>query len=137
MALSGIRFDERGFAAHDFATLMGQIGQEDLDDLRLASALEATTNIGAWDGEELVGAVRVLTDGYLYATIPDIIVAPQYRRRGIGRELMYLALDNAPTGVVLFGSPPESSGFFERLGCQRAPSGYVLKRKVAPRVQSR
>jgi len=52
------------------------------------TALTRTTNIGAWDNDRLVGAVRVLTDGYFVATVPEILVDPDYQRRGIGRELM-------------------------------------------------
>jgi len=33
------------------------------------AALTRTTNIGAWDDQRLVGAVRVLTDGYFFATV--------------------------------------------------------------------
>jgi GNAT superfamily N-acetyltransferase len=41
-----------------------------------------------------VGCVRVLTDGYFFATIPEILVLPVYRRRGIGWELMWRAVES-------------------------------------------
>ena len=135
--LSDYRFDNSGFDAAEFMHLMQRSMPGEYDVTRIIHALERTENIGAWDGDRLIGAVRVLSDGYLFATIPEIVVDPDYRRRGIGRELMLRALDRAPTGVILFGSPPNSAGFFERLGCQRAPAGYVLRRKVAPSVQTR
>jgi GNAT superfamily N-acetyltransferase len=134
---SPVRYDTDGFSAEAFIALMEQTIPSEYDLARTSAALQQTTNIGAWHGEHLVGAVRVLSDGYLFATIPDIVVLPEFQRQGIGRALMMRALDAASTGVVLFGSPPEAAGFFERLGCQHAPSGYVLKRRVSPEVRTR
>jgi ribosomal protein S18 acetylase RimI-like enzyme len=94
----------------------------------VVTALVRTTNIGAWDGDELVGCVRVLTDGYFFATIPDILVLPQYRHRGIGRELMRLAVDASPRRRLFFGAQPESVAFFDRIGCQRSLVGFEAGR---------
>jgi ribosomal protein S18 acetylase RimI-like enzyme len=132
-----IRFATGDPGAEEFLHLVRKVIPGDYDAQRAAAALERTVNVCAWDAGRLVGVVRVLTDGYLYSTIPEIIVDPEYRRGGIGRELMKRALDNSPTGVMLLGSPPEAAGFFERLGCQRAPSGYVLRRRKAPAVTVR
>lgn len=133
-----IRFSHEGVTAADFVSLAARAtGSADYDSSRISEALGNTTNIGAWEDDELVGVIRVLSDGYLFATVPEILVDPAHRRHGIGRTLMNLALDASPTGIVFFGSPPDSVGFFERLGCQRAPSGYVLRRKVAPSITSK
>lgn len=88
----------------------------------VSSALARTTNIGAWDDERLVGTVRVLSDGYFFATILEILVLPAYRRRGIGRELMSRALEVAPRGKLFLGAQPQSIGFFEHLGYSRGRS---------------
>jgi GNAT superfamily N-acetyltransferase len=81
-------------------------------------------NIGAWDGDCLVGCIRVLTDGYFFATIPEILVLPVYRRRGIGRELMRRAVEAAPRQRLFFGVQPESVAFFERIGCRLSLTGF-------------
>jgi GNAT superfamily N-acetyltransferase len=60
--------------------------------------LKKTINVGAWVGERLVGTVRVLSDGYFFNTIPELMVDPEFQRRGIGRELMYRAVDLTPGG---------------------------------------
>jgi ribosomal protein S18 acetylase RimI-like enzyme len=133
----GIRFDHTGVKAGDFLELISEIAPGSYDEERARMAMLRTVNIGAWDDGRLVGAVRVLTDGYFFATVPELLVHPECRRRGIGRELMQRALHEAPAGVIVFAAPPDSSGFFERLGCQRAPSGYVYRRKPAPAITSR
>ena len=125
--MSPIEYRE-GFDAADLVALAKRVWPRDYDEARAAEAITRTTNIGAWDGTRLVGAVRVLSDGYLFSTVPEILVEPHYQRRGIGRELMRRALERAPRGTLFFGAQPQSVRFFERIGCTRGLVGFVLRR---------
>ena len=78
-----------------------------------------------------MGSVRVLTDGYFYATMQELLVDPGYQRRGIGQRLM--ELERAPRGKVAFGAQAQSVGFFERIGCERQLTGFVAERPLVPR----
>lgn len=123
-----IRFENGGVEANAFLALAQRVWPRRYDPSRAADALRRTTNIAAWDGDRLVGTVRVLSDGYFFSTIPEILVDPEYQRRGIGRELMRRALEATPGGVVFLGAQPESVAFFERIGCVLGPTGFVLRR---------
>jgi predicted GNAT family N-acyltransferase len=51
--------------------------------------LEGTPlTLGAWEGDRLVGFVRVLSDGIYRALIDDVVVEESKRGTGIGSELM-------------------------------------------------
>jgi ribosomal protein S18 acetylase RimI-like enzyme len=119
-----------GFGAEDFVALAQRVWPRDYSSADAAAALERTINLGAWDTSRLVGSIRVLTDGYFFATIPEILVDPSYQRRGIGRRLMELALERAPRGKVAFGAQPQSVAFFERIGCERTLTGFVASRPL-------
>ncbi|HXT14297.1 MAG TPA: GNAT family N-acetyltransferase [Gemmatimonadaceae bacterium] len=123
-----------GFGVEDFLALAQRVWPRPYDSAAAAQALTRTINVGAWDGSRLIGSVRVLTDGYFFATIPEILVDPDYERRGIGRRLMELALERSPRGKVGFGAQPQSVGFFERIGCRRASTGFVAERPLGPGV---
>lgn len=43
---------------------------------------------GVYDEEKLVGIIRVVGDGYSMVYIQDIIVLPEYQRKGIGTLLL-------------------------------------------------
>jgi len=42
----------------------------------------------AFDGEDLIGVGRLISDGALYALVCDMIVRPAYQRQGIGTEIL-------------------------------------------------
>jgi GNAT superfamily N-acetyltransferase len=125
-----IRTSDPAFTAQAFIALAQQVWPRDYDLARVARALERSENVGAWDDERLVGAVRVLSDGYLFACVSEILVAPDYQRRGLGRRLMEAALAIAPRGRLFLGAQPQSTAFFERLGYERGPVGFVAARRA-------
>jgi ribosomal protein S18 acetylase RimI-like enzyme len=127
--MSDLRYEE-DFRAEDFLALAQRVWPRDYSVSDATAALGRTINVGAWDGDRLVGSVRVLTDGYFFATIPEILVDPAYQRRGIGRRLMELALERAPRGKVAFGAQSQSAAFFERIGCQHTMAGFVAARPL-------
>jgi len=84
------RTDDRELTA-DFLQLAQRVWPGQYDPELTAAALERTINVTAWDGERLVGCVRMLTDGCFFSTVTEVLVDPAYQRRGIGRRLMEIA----------------------------------------------
>jgi ribosomal protein S18 acetylase RimI-like enzyme len=123
--LADIRYDDGGIPVDAFLTLANRVWPGRYDRARTEEALKRTANVGAWDGGRLVGAVRVLTDGYFFATVTEILVDPDYQHRGIGRTLMDRSLRHTPRGAVFFGAQAQAVGFFERLGCGRRLTGFT------------
>lgn len=52
--------------------------------------------ITAWQDEKLVGLIRTIGDGETILYIQDILVLPDYQRKGIGSELLKKILDKYP-----------------------------------------
>jgi GNAT superfamily N-acetyltransferase len=113
-----------------FIRLARRIWNRDYDVSLTGAALRATINVGAWSGDRLVGAVRVLSDGYFFSTVPEVMVDPEFRRHGVGLELMRRALELAPGGALYLGAQPGNEPFFERAGFRRGPTGYVGRRQT-------
>lgn len=111
-----------------FLSLVQRVWPGNYEPALIAAALTRTTNITAWDDERLVGCVRLLSDGYLFSTVPEILVDPDYQGQGIGRELMERAYTLAPSSIFL-GAQVGNEGFFERLGYVQAMPGYVRRKQ--------
>ena len=124
--VSNVYYTQAGVYAASVIPLAERVRPGRYDVPRMRAALARTTNIGAWDGARLVGAVRVLSDGYTFSAIADILVDPEYQRLGIGRKLMQYALEAAPDARLLIDAPPQSVSFFEHVGCRRGPTGFLL-----------
>lgn len=85
--------------------------------------------LGAYEGEKLVGIIRVVGDGYTIVFIQDILILPEYQRKGIGAKLIRsvlerfpsvrqieLAADNTPGTAAFY----QAQGFLEmsKVGCR-------------------
>jgi GNAT superfamily N-acetyltransferase len=122
------RVGDAALTVDAFIALARRIWQREYDPAKTGAALKSTINIGAWSGDRLVGSVRVLSDGYFFNTVPEVMVDPEFRKHGIGRELMKRALDASPGGVLFLGAQPGNERFFEQAGFRRGPTGYVGRR---------
>jgi ribosomal protein S18 acetylase RimI-like enzyme len=123
--------DRRGLSAAAFLDLVQRVWPGDYDPVSVEEALGRTINVTAWEGDRRVGCVRILTDGYLFGTIPEILVDPAHQRRGVGRKLMELAWERSPTGLF-FGAQPGNEGFFEKLGYQRSMAAFARRKPRRP-----
>lgn len=119
--------DDPSLGKEEFLHLVMAVWPGNYDSQKLQLALESTINFTAWDGETLVGCARLLTDGYLFSTITEILLRPDYQGKGIGRKLMEIAFEFSPS-TLSFGAQSQNEAFFEKLGYQRT-MGFFQKRK--------
>ena len=75
--------------------------------------------ISAWDEEKLVGLIRTIGDKETIIYIQDILVLKDYKRQGIGRQLMKQILEkyqDVRQIVLLTDSELEQKCFYESIG---------------------
>ena len=73
----------------------------------------------AFDGEKIVGLIRLVGDGFSSVFVQDLIVLPSYQRQGIGSSLMKEALEDYKDAyqVQLVTEQTEKNvGFYRSLG---------------------
>ena len=100
---------------------------DDYDAARTQEALHRTPNLTAYDGGQLVGCLRILTDGCYFGTITELLVLPAYQGRGIGSTLLRLAREHTPTQLY-FGAQPGAEAFYEKNGCRRGLPAYTIEK---------
>ena len=80
--------------------------------------------------DRLVGFARVLTDWRYRAYVYDVIVAPEWRERGLGRVLvdgMLARLEGVET--IELSCQPEMIPFYRRWGFRDRLGGSLLMRR--------
>ena len=122
------RIDDKMLNASVFLTFVNQVWPGDYDIEKTQNALSKTQNITAYDGDRLVGCLRILSDGYFFGTITELLVRPDQQNKGIGSQLLQLAKKNTPT-MLYFGSQPGIEAFYEKNGCQRSLQSYIIEKK--------
>ena len=100
--------------------LRESVGWNRMDQVYRDPRLQSFCCIGAFDGEKLVGYVDCVSNGVTDAYIQDLMVHPDYQKRGIGRQLMRRTLEKLRSeGIymvsVIYGSA-ELQGFYEEFG---------------------
>ncbi|MDN6103822.1 MAG: GNAT family N-acetyltransferase, partial [Lacticaseibacillus paracasei] len=75
--------------------------------------------LGAYEGKQLVGLIRAVGDGETILFIQDLLVLPEYQRRGIGKQLIEALLARFPEvrqRVLLTDDDPKTRSFYKAAG---------------------
>ena len=87
---------------------------------RLKRAFENSLRIyAAFHGETLVGLARLVGDGETIVFLQDLLVRPEYQRRGIGRRLIatiFAAYPHVRQIHLLTDDLPDTVGFYRAVG---------------------
>lgn len=99
---------------------------EDRD--RMARMLrEANLVVTAWEGEQLVGIARSLSDFTYVTYLSDLAVHVGWQRRGIGRELIRRTRELAgANATVILLAAPAATEYYPRLGFTRHEQAWIL-----------
>ena len=122
------KIDDQQLNALTFIAFVNKVWPGNYAEDRTSTALSKTLNITAYDGETLVGCLRILSDGYYFGTITELLVLPEYQKQGIGSKLLQLARDNTPT-MLYFGAQPDVEEFYEKNGCSKGLQSYTIFKK--------
>lgn len=75
--------------------------------------------LGAYEGEKLLGILRAVGDGVTIVFVQDLLVLPEYQRKGIGSALLRTLLDRyAQVRQVELATDndPKTIAFYKTLG---------------------
>jgi N-acetylglutamate synthase-like GNAT family acetyltransferase len=74
--------------------------------------------ISVWDGQHLIGFARTTSDGIYRATIWDVVIHPEYRGGGLGRQLVQTLLAHPHVRRVerVYLMTTNHQRFYEKIG---------------------
>lgn len=104
-----------------------------VDDLQCIRGMleNADLMVSAWDGEQLVGVARSVTDFHYACYLSDLAVHVDYQRSGIGKMLLKKTREalGANCKLILLAAPAANS-YYESLGFTNNPRCWVLAPKM-------
>ena len=75
--------------------------------------------VTAWDGDTIIGAGRLISDGVCYGWIHDMAVLPDRQKTGIGRGIVKHLLDGNEGLLIGLTSAFGAEDFYHRLGFKK------------------
>lgn len=126
-----IRLVDNVLQAEDFIRLRIQTGFVEIPVEHAQKALQnSLINVSAIYNDELVGMGRLVGDGAMYWYLQEIIVLPQFQRKGIGtiivNHLVDYARKNSITGKFTTIGGVSAKGkepFYEKMGFEIISNG--------------
>lgn len=82
--------------------------------------------VGAFDGTQLVGLARVMTDFVFTSYLSDLAVDEAYQNRGIGKRLIQEVQRAIPKAKIILLAAPAAEGYYPKIGMNHHAHCYQL-----------
>lgn len=138
--MNELRIIANTYSASDFAMLWNTVwnGCPSLPQIELALK-HSVYRVGVYDGERIIGMARMIGDLGMCYYIKDVIVHPDYQRRGIGKmmigELLRFIRENGvpdtEIAVELYAMP-DKIPFYETFGFK---ANEAQRLRIMPRTE--
>lgn len=138
--MNGLTIKYNELTAQEFISLWESVWDGAPSWEQVALALRNTIfRVSVYDGDKPVAMARMIGDMGLNYYIKDVVVRPEYQRKGIGKmligELLKFVNDNGVKGTGVFVelcAVPDKIPFYEKLGfdsneAQRLKMMYEIK----------
>ncbi len=89
------------------------------------------TSVFVYDGDQLVGFGRAISDDAYQAAVYDMAVAPEHQKQRIGTIIMKHILDRLPHCNVILYAAMGKEPFYEKIGLRKMKTGMALFKKAA------
>lgn len=94
----------------------------------IAKSIENSICFGVYHRRKLVGFARVVTDYATMYWLCDVVIDPDYRGRGLGKELIrYITEMDELKGKFGILATRDAHGLYEKFGFQRVPDKFMRR----------
>jgi len=103
-----------------------------VDDRECMKGMVENSNlvVTAWDGEDLVGIARSMTDFHYACYLSDLAVDIKYQNGGIGKKLQVITQENlGPKCKLILLAAPTANSYYEHIGFTNNQRCWVLERE--------
>ena len=131
-----ISYVGRSLMPDEYIALRAAAGLPPLDytQAAMATRMDLFSVVVLTEDSVPIGGCRVLGDGVTALYLQDLVVAPKYRRHGVGTKIVelvfsWIAAKAAPGALVGLLAAPGTESFFAKLGFAARPAeapGMVL-----------
>lgn len=103
-----------------------------IDDRECMKGMVENSNlmITAWNGQELIGIARSVTDFHYACYLSDLAVSRKFWNCGIGKKLQVLTQENlGPRCKLILIAAPAANLYYEHIGFTNNERCWILERE--------
>lgn len=126
-----LNFRERPISASQVKRLYNDANWwEERDEQEIEKMLHRVISVGAWADDRLIGFARAVSDGNFRAYVEDVVIHKDYKRSGIGTQLVGKLLEELSyIDVISLFCEEELIPFYEKNHFKSSKSQFVMHRK--------
>lgn len=102
-----------------------------IDDRPCIEGMLSNSNlmVTAWDGDQLIGVARSVTDFHYCCYLSDLAVCRAHQQSGVGKELQRQTQQQlGPRCKIILLSAPAANEYYGHIGYSNNPRCWVLER---------
>lgn len=85
--------------------------------------------ISAWKDSRLIGFGRMISDGQMYSGIFDVVVDPEFQKKGIGKEIVNRLIEKTPSkSFIILTTTLGKEPFYAKLGFRKHKTAMAIYR---------
>ena len=125
-----IELDSKGINWGDFTQILKKEGMAyHTPEIHQKAFENSHTVVFAFDGYNLIGIGRAISDGTYQAAIYDMAILPKYQGKGLGRIIMQHILKNIGNYNIIGYAAPGMEEFYKKFGFRKMKTGMALFQK--------
>ncbi len=126
-----MRYEKNILTSEIYCELRKSVEWFELPKIKIDEAIKNSIyTITVFDGDNPVGMGRLIGDG-IYFVIVDVVVNPEYQRKGIGTQIVNMFIDyvdketitGSRSSIQLIAEKGKE-GFYEKLGFKKIPNEF-------------
>lgn len=101
-----------------------------IDDRECMEGMVKNSNlmVTAWQGEELIGIARSVTDFHYACYLSDLAVHKKYQKQGVGKKLQTITQEQLEEKCkLILVAAPTAHSYYEHIGFKNNPRCWILK----------
>lgn len=101
------------------------------DSIRMKNILDNSNLIvTAWDGIELIGIARSITDYHYCCYLSDLAVKKEYQKVGIGKSLIEITQNTIGDQTMLILIATNTTmDYYQKTGFDKIENGFLIKKR--------
>ncbi|WP_419657005.1 GCN5-related N-acetyltransferase [Desulfosarcina variabilis str. Montpellier] len=120
------KYDCQGVDWQMIADMLARVGMTHFDPQLHRKAFEnSAVTVFVYHAKQLIGFGRAISDDAYQAAIYDVVVAPEFQRKGLGNTIIDTILTRLPSCNIILYASPGKEGFYEKHGLRKMKTGMA------------